>query len=102
MSSHRSNRYQKLKSLFTSVQHLIDDGHKVEWDGSDVPSVKFYDNEICLAHGDNCVTSIASLDSGSQDLSDMKLTDLKKELQERLVISKVISNDGLFSKSVWG
>ena len=102
MSSHRTNRYLKLKSVFTRVQYLIADGYRVEWDGSDVTHVKFYDNEICLAHGDNCMSGIASLDSGSQDLSDMKLTDLKKELQERLVISKVISNDGLFSKSVWG
>lgn len=94
--SRKYNRYVKLRSVFSKVQDFITQGYRVEWDGTNVTQVKFYDNEICLDHGDNCVTSIASSDTDVQDLADMKVVDIKKELQERLVISKVVSISSIY------
>jgi len=87
--TNRQARIKRLKEAFQKAEELMNEGYVVQWDGDVVVGLR-WDYGLELDHGDWCYTGIYE-DSGEfEDMADMKISEINKELLERLTIWKKV------------
>ena len=87
MNSNRQARINRLKAAFQKVEQLMKEGYVVQWDGEVVDRL-YWANGLDLGHGIGLYSGIYSEDGEFQDMADLTIPEINKELSERLTVWK--------------
>lgn len=85
--TNRQARIRRLKAAFQKAEELMKDGYVVQWGGEVVTRFEWR-NGLDLAHNIGCYSGIYE-DSGEfEDMADLIISEINKELAERLTVWK--------------
>lgn len=87
--TNRQARIKRIKATFQKVEQLMNEGYVVQWDGEVVTRFD-WSSGLDLYHGVLCASGIYE-DSGEfEDMADLIISEINKELLERLTIWKKV------------
>lgn len=86
MNTHRQQRVDRLTKFFKKVEQRLNDGYVVLWDCERVLAIDWSEG-LTLTHASGN-TDIFYASEEWEDLADMKIAEIEKELEQYLVVSK--------------
>ncbi len=89
MASNRQARINRLKAAFQKAEELMNEGYIVQWDGEVVTRFD-WSSGLDLYHGALCASGVYEELGEFQDLADLTIAEINKELAERLTVWKKV------------
>jgi len=86
-TSNRQARINRLKAAFQKAEELMKDGYVVQWDGEVVTRFD-WSNGLDLEYSVGCYSGIYDDAGVYEDMADLKIAEINKELAERLTVWK--------------
>ena len=94
--TNRQARINRLKAAFQKVEQLMKEGYVVQWDGEVIEKIVWSQCDLHLeTNYENWVTQIRIYSERSDvvefhDMADMNISEINKELSERLTVWKKV------------
>lgn len=87
--TNRQARIKRLKEAFQKVEELMNDGYVVQWDGEVVTRFEWR-NGLDLEHSVGYYSGIYEDAGVYEDMADLTITEINKELAERITVWKKV------------
>lgn len=84
--TNRQARINRLKAAFQKAEELMKDGYIVQWDGVTIECFNWVEGLYLIYDDWHAFTIYSS--SGFQDMADLTIAEINKELAERLTVWK--------------
>lgn len=88
--SRRDRRIAVLNKYFKKAEEYLEKGYDVRWDGEHVVYFE-WTNGLDLDHGNYCYSGIYNVNGEFEDMADLTVDEIKKQIKERLEIYKKVS-----------